>query len=210
MTTKLLGATVAALATVVLAAGPAEAQRRDGWAGAAYDAGYRDGVRAGGDDGRDRRPFDYQRHRDYRAADRGYSTRNGRRDDWARDYRAGFVAGYRDGYYSGGGGRGEVRRGPWNGPPVRGARRSSNLPGVSDDIGYANGFEEGYQRGVDDGRDRDRYDPRRHRRYRDADRGYRRDYGPKAIYETSYRRGFERGYDQGYADGQRRRSAWRR
>ena len=51
----------------------------------------------------------------------------------------------------------------------------------------------------------DRYDPRRHGRYRDADQGYRRDYGPRGVYEVSYRRGFERGYDEGYADGQRRR-----
>ncbi len=85
----------------------------------------------------------------------------------------------------------------------RGVLRATR--GVSDDIGYANGFEEGYKRGADDGRDRDRYDPRRHGRYRDADQGYRREYGPKGVYEVSYRRGFERGYDQGYNEGERRR-----
>jgi hypothetical protein len=205
MTARVLGATVFALATVVLATTPAEAQRRDGWGGAAYDSGYRDGVRAGGDDARDRRGFEYQRHRDYRSADRGYSSRDGRRDRWTQQYRAGFVAGYRDGYYSSGGGRGggAVARGPWYGPPA--GRRPSAYPGVADDIGYANGFEEGYRRGRDDGEDRDRYDPRRHGRYRDADQGYRREYGPRGVYEASYRRGFERGYDQGYGDGQRRR-----
>ncbi|MGE0362317.1 MAG: hypothetical protein AB7H93_10770 [Vicinamibacterales bacterium] len=209
MTARALGATFAALATVALAAGPAEAQRRDGWVGAAYDSGYRDGVRAGGDDARDGRAFEYQRHRDYRSGDGGYSSRAGRRDTWSERYRAGFVAGYRDGYYSSGGGRGRgaVRGSPWSGPPVGGARRPSAFPGVSDDIGYANGFEEGYKRGHDDGEDRDRYDPRRHGRYRDADQGYRREYGSRSVYEASYRRGFERGYDQGYADGQRRR--WR-
>lgn len=205
MTAKLLGVAIAAVATVVFAA-PAEAQRRDGWGGSAYDTGYRDGVRAGGNDARDGRAFEYQRHRDYRSADRGYSARDGRRDTWSQQYRGGFVAGYRDGYYSRGGGRGTATpgRGPWSGPPVGAGGRPSGYPGVSDDIGYANGFEEGYKRGLDDGRDRDRYDPRRHGRYRDADQGYRREYGPKGVYEASYRRGFEHGYDQGYADGQRR------
>jgi hypothetical protein len=172
-----------------------------------YDAGYRDGARAGGDDARDGRAYEYQRHRDYRSADRGYSNRDGRRDAYADQYRAGFVAGYRDGYYSGGGrGSGMGRRVPvprYGTAP--GVRRPTGFPGVSDDIGSANGFEEGYKRGVDDGRDRDRYDPRRHGRYRDAEQGYRRDYGPRGVYEVSYRRGFERGYDEGYAAGQRRR-----
>lgn len=207
MHAKLLRATVTALAVGVLAAAPADAQWRNDWNGGGFDAGYRDGARAGGDDVRDGRAFEYQRHRDYRSANRGYSNRDGRRDAYTEQYRTGFVAGYRDGYYSGSGrGSGVGRRPPvprYGAPP--GARRSAGFPGVADDIGHANGFEEGYKRGLDDGRDRDRYDPRRHRRYRDADQGYRRDYGPKGVYEASYRRGFERGYDQGYADGQRRR-----
>jgi hypothetical protein len=211
MRALLLGTTVAVLAVVALAA-PAEAQRRDGWGTNAYSDGYRDGARAGGDDARDGRRYEYQRHRDYRSAS-GYGRGNGGRNDEADRYRAGFVAGYRDGYYSGGGrGSGAVRRGPapWYGS-TPGVRRPSGYPGVSDDIGYSNGFEEGYRRGTDDGRDRDRYDPRRHGRYRDADQGYRREYGPKGVYEVSYRRGFERGYDQGYNEADRRRGGtWRR
>ena len=139
---------VTALAAVVaLAAAPAEAQRRDGWGVGGYDAGYRDGARAGGDDARDGRAFEYQRHRDYRSADRGYSNRDGRRDAYADQYRAGFVAGYRDGYYSGGGrGSGMGRRVPVpRYGPAPGVRRPTGFPGVSDDIGYANGFEEGYK-----------------------------------------------------------------
>ena len=208
MHAKLLSAVAAALAVVALAGTPAEAQRRDGWSNGAYDTGYRDGARAGGDDARDRRAFEYQRHRDYRSADRGYTSGYGRRDAYSDRYRAGFVAGYRDGFYSGGGrGPGAVSRSPapWYGSSPGGRR--PGFPGVSDDIGYSNGFEEGFKRGLDDGEDRDRYDPRRHGRYRDADAGYRREYGPKGVYEASYRRGFERGYAQGYQDGQRRR--WR-
>ena len=206
MRAQLLGATFAALAVVALAVAPAEAQWRDGWSAGAYDSGYHDGARAGGDDARSGRAFEYQRHRDYRSADRGYNSRDNRRDAYTQQYRAGFVAGYRDGFYSAGGRGPGVRRSPapWYGSTPA-PRRPSGYRGVSDDIGYANGFEEGYKRGVDDGRDRDRYDPRGHSRYRDADQGYRRDYGPKGVYEVSYRRGFERGYDQGYAAGQGRR-----
>jgi hypothetical protein len=210
MRAHLLGATIAGLVAVAFSAVPAEAQRRGAWGTDAYDSGYRDGARAGGDDARDGRRFEYQRHRDYRSAN-GYSRGNGQRNDYADRYRAGFVAGYRDGYYSGGGrGPGSVGRGqaPWYGS-TPGARRPSGYPGVADDIGYSNGFEEGYRSGLDDGRDRDGYDPRRHGRYRAADQGYRREYGPRGLYEASYRRGFERGYDQGYNEGERRRGGWR-
>jgi hypothetical protein len=207
MHAKLVGATLAAVAVLALAAAPAEAQWRGGWGnGGGYDAGYRDGARAGGDDARDGRAFEYQRHRDYRSADRGYRSRDGRRDAYADQYRSGFVAGYRDAFYAGNGrGAGVGRRPPMpRYGTVPGARRGG-YPGVSDDIGFSNGFEEGYKRGADDGRDRDRFDPRRHGRYRDADQGYRREYGPKGVYEVSYRRGFERGYEEGYAAEQRRR-----
>jgi hypothetical protein len=209
MHAKLVGAIGIAVAALVLA-GPAEAQWRGSSSAGAYESGYRDGARAGDDDARDGRGYEYQRHRDYRAGDRGYDRTYGGRDDYARQYRAGVAAGYRDGYYSRGGRRSApVYRSPvpgWGDPRYDqpGYRRPGNGGGVSDDIGYANGFEEGYKRGLDDGRDGDRYDPRRHGRYRDADQGYRREYGSKGVYESSYRRGFERGYAQGYQDTQRR------
>jgi hypothetical protein len=210
MHAKLLGATLAAVAVIALTAVPAEAQWREGWGnGGGYDVGYRDGARAGRDDARDGRGFEYQRHRDYRSADGGSRSRDGRRGAYADQYRAGFVAGYRDAFYAGSGrGAGVGRR-----PPIPragnypGAGRG-RFPGVSDDIGLSNGFEEGYKRGLDDGRDGDRYDPRRHGRFRDADQGYRREYGPKGVYEASYRRGFERGYEQGYQDSRGRRGRW--
>ena len=197
MFAKLLGATLAALAVVALAGTPVEAQWGDPRGG--RDEGYRDGARAGGDDARDGRAFAYQRHRDYREADRGYQPRDGRRSDFTRQYRAGFVAGYRDGYYSGGGrgsGRGNAGR-----PPVFDSRPGYGGRAPVVDVAARYGFDEGYAKGLDDGRDRDRPDPWRHSRYRNADQGYRREYGPRSVYQQAYRNAFERGYDQGYRDG---------
>jgi hypothetical protein len=209
MHAKLLGTVGTALALVVLAGTSAEAQWRGGQGSGAYESGYRDGARAGDDDARDGRGYEYQRHRDYRSADRGYDRRDGGRDGYTQQYRSGFAAGYRDGYYSRGGQRsGSVYRSPLPGSGSVWRRGAGYGGGVSDDIGYSNGFEEGYKRGLDDGRDRDRYDPRGHSRYRDADRGYRREYGSKGLYEVSYRRGFERGYSQGYQETQRH-AGWR-
>ena len=210
-----LTATLAALALATVLGAPAEAQWRDSWGASAQSEGYRDGALAGGDDARDGRSFEYQRHRDYREGDRGYDRGDGRRDDYMQHYRAGFVAGYRDGY-NGGGGRGPSggysRPGPsrdvpwWAGRgPTYGGRYPRNTP--VRDLAASNGFDDGYRQGLDDGRDGDRHDVGRHGRYRSADRGYRRDDGPKGLYQQAYRAAFERGYDEGYRDGRRR--TWR-
>lgn len=204
MHAKLLGAALTAVAVLALAGAPVAAQWADPRGG--HDEGYRDGARAGGDDARDGRPFEYQRHRDYRAADSGYQRRDGRRDDYQQQYRAGFVAGYRDGYYSGGG------RGAGRGPqPGRARPGFGSRPGYGPrpdgygrapivDIARGNGFEEGYRKGLEDGRDGDWPDPARHSRYRNADQGYRRDYGPRRVYQQAYRAAFEQGYADGYRE----------
>lgn len=217
MYAHLLRAALTAVAVIALSGSPAHAQWADPRGG--HDEGYRDGAQAGGDDAREGRPFEYQRHRDYRAADNGYQRRDGRRDDYKEQYRAGFIAGYRDGYYSSGGrgaGRGPDRgrvmpplpRRPGSGPlpgarPGYDARPGYGRPPVVD-IAYGNGFEEGYRKGLDDGRDGDRPDPSRHSRYRNADQGYRRDYGPRRVYQQSYRAAFEQGYEQGYRESRGR------
>lgn len=71
------------------------------------------------------------------------------------------------------------------------------------DAAYERGRVDGYQEGLEDARGRDRYDPRRNRRYRSADRGYRGWYGPKEHFRNAYRQGFLDGYHHGY------REAWR-
>ena len=86
------------------------------------------------------------------------------------------------------------RRSPYPGTgssyPGRGAAYGS--------VAYDNGYRDGMEKGREDARDRDEYDPVRHGRYRDADRGYDKRYGTKTDYKLAYRNGFEAGYDAGY------------
>jgi hypothetical protein len=63
---------------------------------------------------------------------------------------------------------------------------------------YDNGFRDGVRAGERDGRDNRRYDPARQRDWRNADDGYRREYGDHNFYRRSFRGGFEAGYAQGY------------
>lgn len=66
-------------------------------------------------------------------------------------------------------------------------------------IAYDEGFRDGLKKGERDGRKGERYSLRRHGDYRDADDGYRRQYGPKYAYQRVYRRGFEAGYQRAYS-----------
>lgn len=69
------------------------------------------------------------------------------------------------------------------------------------------GFNDGYEQGFEAARDRDRFDPRRERWYRNAERGYDRDFRiSRNEYRDVYRRGFLEGYESGYRDAHR---AWR-
>ena len=69
-----------------------------------FNNGYRDGVEKGREDAADRDSYDPVRHSRYRAADHGYNSRYGTKDDYKLVYRDGFEAGYQDGY------RGTTRR----------------------------------------------------------------------------------------------------
>jgi hypothetical protein len=62
------------------------------------------------------------------------------------------------------------------------------------DRGYHDGLEKGRE---DCRKDRD-YDPSRHKKYRNADDGYKSSYGDRRDYEAGYRRGFEEGYRLAY------------
>lgn len=68
----------------------------------------------------------------------------------------------------------------------------------ADRIAFDNGFREGIKDGEHDGRGNRRFDPRRHGDWRDADHGYRREYGDHNFYRRNFRSGYEAGYAQGY------------
>jgi hypothetical protein len=170
-----------------IAATTADAQSRraqtGGWRGGPdrdlYERGYRDGLRQGEQDARQRRAFDLGRNANYGARD---------------DFRRGFADGYRVGFE-----RASVRasRQPDNLGRDRIYRRGS---GGFQEAASARGFSDGYERGLNDGRDRDRYDPVGSRDYRDGDNGYSGSYGSRDAYKNNYRAGFRQGYEEGYRD----------
>lgn len=72
------------------------------------------------------------------------------------------------------------------------------------DLAFRAGFTDGYEAGYDDARRRHRFDPFGEGRYRSANRGYDRRYGPKDVWRERYRSGFRRGYEDGFDDVYRR------
>ena len=62
----------------------------------AYRAGYQDGADKAREDVRDGDQYDPARHGWYKSANRGYDGRYGSREQYAAEYRDGFLAGYRE------------------------------------------------------------------------------------------------------------------
>lgn len=191
----------------------------------AYDNGYREGLRDGESAARNRRPFDVQRERDWRSADRGYNRSYGDKDRYRDSFRNGYTDGYRaayDRYSDNGGGyyggpsnqRGNGYPGTWgngnyprNGRTYPQGRYGDYGYGVSR-IAYQNGINDGYDKGMDDARDRKYPDPHRQKWYRSGDRHYESRYGSKDAYKDQYRRGFEEGYQRAYRDASRGARRW--
>lgn len=199
-----------AMGLILAAAGPARAQSHS-WGSApaaytnddyrasyadaqraAYDNGYRNGLKRGEQAARDGRPLGVERERDYRSAEDGYNRSHGDRNRYRDNYRGGFAQGYRDGYNR------------------RGARPS--YPNNRDGVGYGgnasygayqNGVGDGYQKGLDDAGDRKYPDVTRQKWYRNGDHEYDSRYGSKETYRIEYRRGFEEGYNRAYRDARR-------
>ena len=183
---------------------------------ALYRQGWEQGQRAGAEDARRGEPFRYTDESDFRRTDTvlrqgGYDNR------YREDYRRGYDEGYRAGYaqysrYDGrnlpGGpvydGRLPGRGGPpaWSNGRGAGIGRGRWATGRYDPA-FQTGAADGYEAGLKDAQSRRRFDPISEGRYRDGDRGYKREYGSKDLYKATYREGFRTGYEDGYVDGGR-------
>lgn len=112
--------------------------------------------------------------------------------------------------YPDSGGYGEAGRYPDGAPaPNAGAYGAYPEPGYGNDGGqvgevpFRNGYADGLEKGEKDARGRKSYDLLRHDWYRDGDRHYDSDYGPRDQYRQAYRAGFQQGYDEAYRGGSR-------
>jgi flagellar biosynthesis/type III secretory pathway protein FliH len=184
---------------------------------AAYDEGYRDGVRKGEQDGRRGARFAYQDERDFQRADRGYHRSFGDRERYRQIFREGYASGYSDGYsrYSPYG-RNDGRQGPYaqQGPYGRPQGPYGQQGGYRNPGGYGsgayyspafdNGARDGYEKGQEDARKNRSFDPLRHSWYRSGDRHYEGRYGARQQYKDVYRRGFQQGYERGFREGRYR------
>lgn len=65
-------------------------------------------------------------------------------------------------------------------------------------VAHENGYREGRKAGEKDGRNGRSFAFDRHGDWRDADDGYRRDYGDRDFYRREFREGFRAGYTEGY------------
>jgi len=151
----------------------------------AYDNGYREGVQEGQNDARRGRDFSYQRHDEYRDADRGFRRSDGDINLYRRSFRSGFQTGYSESYN-------RYARSSY--PSNRGGFRS---PAAE------NGYRDGIEAGRSDAYDRVRFDPIRARRYREGDHDYDSRYGSREDYKREYRGAFEQGYREGYGAARR-------
>jgi hypothetical protein len=209
------------LATAAEAQGARQAVPRS----PAFTEGYERGVRSGENDRRRSQAFSYIDDLTYRRATDGYRREYGSEDRYRDEFRRGYQAGYEAGYRGVGGygnapnvprayppassgppawsnGRG-YGRGRGGAPPAWWNDQGPGQPGARVDLAIENGYLDGYEAGLDDGADRDRYNPIDERRFRNADHGYDRRYGPRELYRNRYREAFQQGYRAGYDDGRR-------
>jgi hypothetical protein len=179
----------------------------------AYDNGYREGLKTGERDGRRNNRAVYQDERTYQRADNGYHREYGPLERYRQSFRSGFAAGYSEGYdrlarsYGYGNGRDLPRSGPVysdrNGRPGYPQQYPGRIGGYNS-AAVQNGSRDGYEKGQEDARKNRSFDPRRHEWYREGDRHYEREYGPREQYKDVYRQAFQDGYDRGYREGRYR------
>jgi hypothetical protein len=185
----------------------------------AFQNGYDRGANAGAEDRRRGDRFDYVDETDYRRATDGYRREYGPEDRYRNEFRYGYQSGYRVGFegYRQADPYGRNQADPYGRyedprqygrgragvpPPWANGRGRYGAPGRYD-LAYESGFTDGYEAGLDDGDRRRALDPTNERRYRSADHGYERQYGPREVYKNRYREAFRQGYEAGYEDGRR-------
>ncbi len=233
--------TFALCTTLLAAAAPASAQQFNNWMTQssaayssdyqapyydarriAYDNGRREGFRDGEDAARDRKPFDLERQKDFRNADRGYNRSYGDKDRYRSNFRSGYADGYREAYdrygYNGGyyGGRSVPRDRGWGYPAPYPNQYPQTYPrypnggnggyggyGYGTNIAFQNGLNDGHEKGLDDLRHGRAPEYARQKWYRSGDHDYNSRYGSKEAYKDQYRRGFQEGYNRAYREGRR-------
>jgi hypothetical protein len=181
---------------------------------AAYDNGFREGIKQGEHDGRKNDVFAFQDERTFQRADKGYHREYGPLDRYRVAFRSGYSAGYSDGYqrYARSYGYGPDSRRDSRGPAYSNAypgypNAYPGYPPQSRGYGspaFQNGVNDGFEKGAEDARKDRSYDPRRHSWYRSGDRHYEGRYGNRESYKDIYRQGFTDGYDRGYREGRYR------
>jgi hypothetical protein len=84
------------------------------------------------------------------------------------------------------------------GSVYRGGRYGSGYARNVERIAHQNGYHEGREAGEKDARRGRSFSIDRHNDWRDADEGYRREYGDRGFYRREFREGFRAGYSDGY------------
>lgn len=178
----------------------------------ARDQGYRDGIDHGAEHAREGHRYDPQGTSHYKDATSGYHSSYGNKDVYKQAYREAFRQGYDEGFRRDSGAYGRSRRSndpyyrnddPYygNDNPYYRNSRNRDYGGYRNDV-YRIAQDQGYRDGVDHGaehaREGKRYNPESARHYKDANNGYRSEYGNKDAYKQAYREGFRQGYDEGY------------
>jgi len=166
-----------------------------------YEHGYRDGLHKGLDDRDHHNKFKPEVKDD----DNGYQSFMGDKGQYKEGYRSGFVAGYDDGFNNRPSRFSQIY-GPYTDEASRVRGSADRYDDVyverrfgASDVAFDMGYRDGVASGADDFNHRRNRPPQELKDFREADHGYRSNYGDKLVYQRQYRDGFE----QGYRDGMR-------
>lgn len=172
-----------------------------------YHTGYSEAERERSDFGR---RGDHRNMPAYRDGMNGWLAHMGDREDYRRSFRRGYEMGWsefvagRDRRYD----REHVEEvlgrdlesDPYyrNYPNNRDARYGRNDRNEIYRIAQQNGYNEGLEAGRNDRARRRAFDYDDRAEYRNANRGYRSEYGDRNVYRQGFQDGYRRGYEEGY------------